>query len=173
MTSFRVRYRLLRSVLFFLALLQVATSTHSQDLRDQFAQSFGELFALGTPRSISDLVIREFVGTWYEDNDEAYRMLVRAHERAPAESRGPLTRPESQLGLKPGKPFVTVYANRTFKTHTSFSEDPPRLLRVNGLRIELPSVGNPDPNAFAAVYRFGRRYYLASRESGLIPLMRK
>lgn len=173
MKPVRVKYIPLRSVIFLFALLHAATSAYSQDIRDQYAQSFGELFALGTPRPITDWVIREFVGTWYEDQDEAYRMLVRARERIPAESRGPVTRPETQLGLKPGKPFVTVYANRMFKTHTSFSEDPPTLLRINGLRIELPSVANPDPNSFASIYRFGQRFYLASRESGLIPLVRK
>ena len=166
-------YYLFRSIFVLLALLQTATSALSQDVRDQVSQSFGEIFALGAPRPITDLVVKEFVGTWYEDMDEAYRMLVRATERVPNATRGQVTRPQTQLGLKPGEPFATVYANRTFRTHTIFSEDRPRPLRVNGLRIELSSVASPDPNSFASIYRFGQRFYVASRESGLIPLMRK
>jgi hypothetical protein len=105
--------------------------------------------------------------------DEAYRMQIRANERVPAATRGQVARPQTQLGLRPGKPFATVYANQTFRTFTSFSEDQPRPLRVNGLRIELSLDASADPNAFAAIYRFGQRFYVASRESGLIPLVRK
>ncbi len=171
MKSVRTSYIVLRRLALLLALLQPATAAFSQDVRDQHAQSFGELFALGSPHPITDLVVKEFVGTWYEDMEEAYRMQVRASDRAPPATSGRVARPETQLGLKPGKAFVIVYSNRTFRTFTSFSEDRPRALRINGFRIELSSVASADPNAFASVYRFGQRYYVASRESGLIPLM--
>lgn len=173
MKSTPALYNFFRSVIVLLALLQAATSALSQDIRDQYAQSFGEMFAFGAPHPITDMVVKEFVGTWYEDMDEAYRMLVRATERVPSANRGQVTRPQTQLGLKPAEPFATVYTNRTFKTYTSFSEDRPRPLRVNGLRIELSSVARSEPHSFASIYRFGQRFYVASRESGLIPLMRR
>lgn len=96
-------YYLFRSVIVLLALLQAATSAHSQVVRDQYAQSFGEMFVLGAPRPITDLFVREFVGNWYEDMDEAYRMLVRATERVLSANRGQVTRPQTPLGLKPGE----------------------------------------------------------------------
>lgn len=163
-------YYIFRYIIVLLALLQAATSALSQDVRDQYAQSFGEIFALGALRPITDLVVKEFVGTWYEDMDEAYRMRVRATERVPNATRGQVTRPQTQLGLKPGEPFATVYTNRTFRIHNSFSEDQPRPLRVNGLRIELSSDASTDPDSFTSIYRFGQRFYVVSRESGLIPL---
>lgn len=49
-----------RSVIVLLALLQAATSALLQVVRDLYAQSFGEMFVLGAPRPITDLVVREF-----------------------------------------------------------------------------------------------------------------
>lgn len=125
-----------------------------------------------TPQPITPDVLRELVGVWYEDPYAFLEQVVAGSQLPKAQVQAELeplkAKIRVELQAEPPRPWVTIYADLSFKYRP---EAPPVPLRIKEFQVELPQA--MDPSAHATIYRFQGRFYHASREYNFIPLTKR